>query len=530
MSDNPHEPCPYVDCGSSDAFNWEDEKQVGYCHACHTAYPSNKKVFDWVKETYPVKEKIDLKKWRPDLSAVARVTSKGIRGLDEDVAKLFKMQRQYDAGGNWLCDAFGYPSNVKYRSPTPEGEKKVCVWKQSGQGANELYGPEWTPGASKRIYLTEGEYDAASLYQLLGKTWPVKSIPSSSIGPKFLQHNQKELEAYDEIVYAGELDESGRKAADLLYSAYPQKMLYVALTKHKDANAYLNSDDADELKWAARKPQKYSPPNFHTGDDDWLRALREENPYQSYRIGHSQLDAKTRGLVKGGITFIKAPRGAGKTEFFRYMQYQLRKKHPEVAYGLIHMEEMLSTTLRCMATYELGVNVRTKEDQDERGITDKQVEDAVLGLKGDGKIVPFELLPTDEPLSIVEYVRLAATVFGCEFVFIDHMQRLVYRSGLDRATENLTQVATQLAELCKELNIGVIAISHINTNGVTQYAAAMENEAIIVIDVVRDVESDDEIEKDMSEFMITKNRPFSKLHSAGRVYFDPETTILEEAV
>lgn len=365
---------------------------------------------------------------------------------------------------------------------------------------------------------------------MLGKTWPVKSIPSSSIGPKFLQHNQKELEAYDEIVYAGELDESGRKAADLLYSAYPQKMLYVALTKHKDANAYLNSDDADELKWAARKPQKYSPPNFHTGDDDWLRALREENPYQSYRIGHSQLDAKTRGLVKGGITFIKAPRGAGKTEFFRYMQYQLRKKHPEVAYGLIHMEEMLSTTLRCMATYELGVNVRTKEDQDERGITDKQVEDAVLGLKGDGKIVPFELLPTDEPLSIVEYVRLAATVFGCEFVFIDHMQRLVYRSGLDRATENLTQVATQLAELCKELNIGVIAISHINTNGVTQYAAAMENEAIIVIDVVRDVESDDEIEKDMSEFMITKNRPFSKLHSAGRVYFDPETTILEEAV
>jgi len=140
------------------------------------------------------------------------------------------------------------------------------------------------------------------------------------------------------------------------------------------------------------------------------------------------------------------------------------------------------------------------------------------------------LLPTDEPLDIVGYVRLAATVFGAEFVFIDHMQRLVYRSGLANATENLTQVATQLAELGKELNIGVIAISHVNTNGVSQYAAAMENEAIIVIDVVRDMTSEDEVEQNTSEFDITKNRPFSKLGSAGRVWFNPETALLEETV
>ncbi len=245
-------------------------------------------------------------------------------------------------------------------------------------------------------------------------------------------------------------------------------------------------------------------------------------------MGHSRLDAKTRGLVKGGVTFIKAPRGAGKTEFFRYLQYQLRTRHPDVAYGLIHMEEMLSTTIRCMATYKLGVNVRTKEDQEANGVTDAEVEQAAIELKGDSKIVPFELLPTDDPLAIVEYVRMAATVFGCEFVFIDHMQRLVYRHGLDRATENLTQIGTKLADICKELNIGVIAISHINTSGVTQYASALENEAIIVIDVERDVDSEDEIEKDISEFVITKNRPFSKLHSAGYVYYNPETTILEE--
>jgi len=528
MSEQPHLPCPYVDCGSSDAFSWNDDG-YGKCHACHQGYPSKKKMFDWAKEEYPVEDKIDLKKWRPNLKGVKK-TSYDVRGISERVCKLFKIQSQFDSDGEWLQDAFAYPSNVKYRSPTPEGEAKTCIWKETGQGANELFGPLWTPGASKRLYITEGEYDAASLYEILGETWPVKSLPSSSIGANFLKANHDELKAYEFIVYAGELDDPGRKAADLLYSAYPDKLMYFPMTKHKDANAYLNSDDVTELKWSALKPQKYAPPNFFTGDDEWLHALRHEKPYTTYRIGHSQFDAKTRGLVKGGLTLIKAPRGSGKTSFFRYMQNKLRVLHPEVPYALLHMEEMLSSTIRNMASYRLGVNVNTEEDQEANGISMEELERVALELKGDDKIIPFELLPTDEPLDIVGYVRLAATVFGAEFVFIDHMQRLVYRSGLANATENLTQVATQLAELGKELNIGVIAISHVNTNGVSQYAAAMENEAIIVIDVVRDMTSEDEVEQNTSEFDITKNRPFSKLGSAGRVWFNPETALLEETV
>ena len=38
-NDNPHLACPYVDCGSSDAFNWNDDG-FGHCHSCSRAYPS----------------------------------------------------------------------------------------------------------------------------------------------------------------------------------------------------------------------------------------------------------------------------------------------------------------------------------------------------------------------------------------------------------------------------------------------------------------------------------------------------------
>jgi KaiC/GvpD/RAD55 family RecA-like ATPase len=72
------------------------------------------------------------------------------------------------------------------------------------------------------------------------------------------------------------------------------------------------------------------------------------------------LDDKLRGLVKGGLTFIKALRGQGKTELVRYFEVALLKQNTSVA--MLHMEEMKSTTYRAMATYELGWNVRTKED------------------------------------------------------------------------------------------------------------------------------------------------------------------------
>ena len=47
--DTPHLACPFEDCGSSDAFNWNDDG-YGYCHSCGNSYPSLEPTFDWAKE------------------------------------------------------------------------------------------------------------------------------------------------------------------------------------------------------------------------------------------------------------------------------------------------------------------------------------------------------------------------------------------------------------------------------------------------------------------------------------------------
>ena len=234
-------------------------------------------------------------------------------------------------------------------------------------------------------------------------------------------------------------------------------------------------------------------------------------------------------MVKGGLTFIKAPRGTGKTEVIRYFETGLLRT-PDVRIALLHMEEMKSTTYRAMATYELGCNVRTKDDARVINISEERViEAAKTATKGERTIV-FEMRSHDDPLKLLQYIRLAASVYGAGYIFIDHVQRLAYlsNSGVDGATSTLTTLGSRAAQLAKELNIGVIFISQVNDDGRTKYAASLEEEAIICVKLDRDVESEDEILQNTTNFIVDKNRPFAKLGHAGSLYYDPETTVLTE--
>ena len=520
--DNPHLACPFTDCGSSDAFNWNDDG-FGQCHSCSRAYPSKgmPEIYEWVQSEYPLKERK-----KPMEIPITGGTYENIRSIDADVCEMYGIQLQTGAKGEPVRYAYKYPHTVKYRLVS---DKSKSWTKDRGMGMNHLFGPEFNAGTSNRIYLTEGEFDAASLYQILGKTYPVKSLPSASIGEKFIKHNHLYLSSFKEIVYAGELDEAGRRAADKLYSAFPDKFWYVPMSKYKDANEFLEAGDANDLMWAARKPQRYSPENFFCSDQDVEDAILNENPYEYVPTGHAGLDDKIRGMVKGGLTFIKAPRGTGKTEVIRYFETGLlRDEDSRVA--MLHMEEMKSTTYRSMATYHLGINVRTKDDARENNVSEADVLKAAKEATKAERTIIFEMMSHDDPLKLLDYVRLAATVYGASFIFIDHVQRLAYlsNSGVDGATSTLTTLGSRMAQLAKELSIGVVFISQVNDDGRTKYAASLEEEAIICIKLERDIETEDEILKNTTTFIVDKNRPFAKLGNAGSVYYDPDTTILSE--
>lgn len=522
MSNLAHQPCPYEACGSSDAFSWEPDKQVGKCHSCNRSYPmagmKNMDVFDWAKEDYPLKE---IKKVTE--IEIASGTFNGIRGISPEVCQMYGIQLQLDAEGNPVRYAFKWPNNVKYRG---YDEKKF--WLKERTSLDDLFGPDFNSGSSNRLYITEGEFDAASLFEVLGKSFPVKSLPGAALSERFIKKNFEYMNSFKEIIYAGEQDAAGKAAAERLYELFPEKFYYVPMSKHKDANEFLMAGDGNDLMWSAKKPQRFSPDNFYMGDNDIEDTILTENPYSYVPTGHSGLDDKIRGLVKGGLTFVKAPRGGGKTEMVRFFECGLLQD-PDVKIGLMHMEELRSTTYRAMATYQLDTNVRTKEDAAAAGISEQDVIKAAQEM-ADERTVVFELRSHDDPMKLLDYVRMAATVYGVDYVFIDHVQRLAYLSqgGADGATSLLTAIGSRMAQLAKELDIGVIFISQVNEDGRTKYAGSLEEEAIICLQLERDTESEDEDERNTTTFIVDKNRPFSRLGKAGSIFYDPTTTVLKE--
>ena len=63
------------------------------------------------------------------------------------------------------------------------------------------------------VVITEGELDAASVYQVL-RTWPVVSLPSGAAGAKkSIKKNLEWLQGYTKVVLLFDDDEAGRSAA-----------------------------------------------------------------------------------------------------------------------------------------------------------------------------------------------------------------------------------------------------------------------------------------------------------------------------
>jgi hypothetical protein len=181
-----------------------------------------------------------------------------------------------------------------------------------------------------------------------------------------------------------------------------------------------------------------------------------------------------------------------------------------------------------MATYELGCNVNTEEDQKFNNVSDEKFEEALLTVVGEESFVSFDIDPHDPLESTLKQCKHAITIYGADFIFIDHLQRLAYLNGVDGATSALTELGVKLVELAKRKNVGIIAISHVNNDNQTKYAKSIEEEAIVLLELQRDKLTEDQDEKNTTYLTITKNRPFATTGPAGMLRYDIDTTMVSE--
>lgn len=551
-------PAHSADTSGHDSYSFNTEKGVGRCFSCGLNTWTTEEGDLWGRygrhgKPFPISEGavVEEDDWASEPQENDCMTEEKnegayvpLRGITKDTMEFFGVKyykdvpwELYDPKTRKVVDR-GVSDEI--RATYPNGSvktRRVSLPKDhpahfTAKGPMDtLFGMNLFPaGCAKKLTIVEGDhFDTLSAYQMLKGSYlnPVVSLPGATPSGKLWEKCKKYLDSFEEIILSVDNDDPGRKVAEVMFDLFPGKVLIMDHGQHKDANDFLQAKEGAAYKSAWWKAKKYSPAGFTASAEDWLKTLEDEDPYEHVSTPFKEFNKVARGLVKGGITVIKAPPGSGKSSLLRCLQHHLVTKEGCTTACLM-MEEVKSITGRAMASYQLNKNVMTKEDAEWNGVSEEQVAEALKEVVGNEKFVSFDINPQDPIEDTLRQCNHAIAIYGAEYIWIDHLQRLAYLSGTDAATSNLTSLGVKLTELAKRKNVGIIAISHVNEDGHTKYAKSIEEEAIVLIELERDRFAEDPDERNTAYLTVSKNRPFGSTGPAGALSYNPETTILSE--
>jgi len=514
----PHLECPFLGCDSSDAFSY-NTNGYGRCHSCERKYPSAAKLKPWAREVYPA---VGNEEEPPPVEIVHKRTYKEYRGISKETMKFYGCVTDHNEGGEAFQHSYTYPNGgIKYRV-FPK------TFRAKNFKSDELYGMDKFPaGSAKAVTITEGELDAMSAFQMLGSKYPVVSLPSATPSRKLLENCREWLGSFDKIYLSVDTDDKADGFALSLMRLFPGRVYKVPHDKYKDANEFLQAGAAAAYKSAWWSSGLYTPDNIYASEDAFMRLLNDTPEFQYVPTNIKCLDEKILGLMQGHFTVLKAPTGIGKTELMRYFEWNFVKNFPNVRFATWHLEENKLRSLLGLVSYALSDNVTRKDLIEEKG-RQEDVERVIKEIAHKSGYMQFELREDEGTESLIEQIRVLTQVYGVQYVLFEPIQDAV-STGDEKAKEAiLADLSVRLSRLAAELNVGIVTIAHTNENGDPKYCKMIAQRASVVIDMERDKEADDLLDRNTTHLYVKKNRPCGLEGPAGELLFDLDSFTLEE--
>lgn len=435
------------------------------------------------------------------------------RGLHRKTLEFLDIKTKVDAEGKPIAVGFHHPSGA-YQVRSLEDKK---FWWESPPKPGLFFRDKFSAGSHRDVVITEGAYDAASCYQTFG--CPVGSVQSASSAVADLSVDRSWVNSFERIFLAFDADAPGREALRNAARLFDyNKVLVLDFDRRKDANEYLQNDEASELLNIWKNAKKYLPETIVSSFDEFRKIL-SETPKQGLLYPLPTLNQLTYGMRRGESVLLTAQEGVGKSELMHTFLHNTLKETDD-AVGAIFLEEPKGHLLRSLA----GIEVRKPTHLPECGCSEDEVIGAIQSLcKVDDRLHVYSHFGSDDPDILLDTIRFLVTARNVVYVFLDHITMVV--SGLAGEDERraLDYIATRLEMMVKELNFSLILVSHVNDFGQTRGSRYIGKIADIRIDASRDLMNADERVKNTTTLMIPKNRFCGKTGFAGSYLFDPYT-------
>ncbi len=524
----PHQPCPFEDCGSSDAFSYNTEKMTGFCFACDRGYPrSGMELTEWARDTYPLQEKEGYTTMAvaPTPTELLTAETREFRGVTVKTMDFYGVQTLVGQDGEAKKQAYIYPSGGRKIRSMPK-----AFHTEAGFRGDELFGMDkFNAGSARIVVITEGEVDALSSYQMLGQKYPVVSLPSASPSKKLWQGEAKDwLDSFEKIILSVDNDDAGNGIADKIAGLFPNKTYRIPHDKYKDANEFLEAAAGQSYRAAFYNAKKYTPQNVWNTPEQFLGILHEEDDAMYLPTGISSFDEVALGLMQGHLTVFQAPEGIGKTEFMRYLEYHFLSNHRDIPIAICHLEETKKRGLLGLVSYKLGKNLTRKDLIDEAEMAE-EVDQALVELTEKENLYQFTIGVDEDPMEILNRIRYFSQACGVKYVFFEPIQDLAYSRQTDESIEKwLSALSVQLSRMSAELNVGIVTIAHENDDGQIRDCRTIGKRASVVVKLERDKMSEDDEDRNTTKLLVTKNRPAGTTGHAGSLSFDSDSFTLKE--
>ena len=538
-------------CGTKDAlqtFIQDDGTIDGYCYACSTRvadpfgdnpppepdYKDNKKSFEEA-----LKELRGLK--------ARDLPTRHIRASTLKLYKTFVGLSQVD-GQTPDQVYFPYfqgekpkPSRVKVRVLEPK-----LMWSISNPEEKDVDLFGWrqaVEAGSKRLYITEGEFDALALYEILDKytnkdkfTVPVPvSLPNGAgnakrdltrLRKKLLEHFREE-----DIVLVFDTDKAGQKAVQDVLSVLPSAQ--VATLPNKDANESLKKAPKAAFNAVQFNSGKVKNSRLVAAED--LHEAAKEQPEFGVSWPWPKLTELTRGIRLGETIYLGAGAKLGKSEVVNTLAAHLMKVHGWKVM-LAKPEESNKKTYKMVAG-----KLVSKIFHDPKVEFDQEAYDKA-GEVMRGKLVMLNLFQHVGWETLKGDIRQAAAE-GCKAIFIDPITNLTNGMNAADANVKLQEIAQELSSLALDLQVVIFIFCHLrnpdggpdHSNGgkvlTSQFAGsrAMERSCNYMFGLEGNRNPElDEVERNMRKLVLLSDREFGEVGEIP-LFWDKKTHQLNEA-
>ena len=425
-----------------------------------------------------------------------------------------------------------------------------------------LWGQQLWRNSGKRLIITEGEYDAMSVYEAMNGRWPVVSLPNGAAGAvKAIKDNLEWVTSYNEIVLAFDQDEAGAKAASQVADLLPPGKCKIATLPAKDANECIMTDKKDEMVSALWEAQQVSPDEIlHVSN------VTESVDFSETRVYSFPFKALTEFLIgqrSGEVTLWASGTGSGKSTILRELMHSHLEEGRSV--GAIMLEEspqetmddmislMINKPVRSIRAVRMMNELRTKMGQEPVDIeviselSDEEYAEARKKLSATSLYI-YDHLGNNGLKNLCSRIEFMAVSLGVDVIVLDHITAAAaglmnFNSDFDGGNSErllIDNIMKELRSLVSRTGVRIDVVSQLKkTNKAYEEgdritlqdlrgSGSLASVPNVVIGLERDRQNPDERIANTTIVRVLKNRLTGRAGVASTLYYNRITGRLEE--